>query len=46
LVGLLWSLVAVALDEPSAVVAVDEAGHGLAKLLDGEAFPRFIAKHR
>ena len=34
LVGLLWSSVAVALDEPGAVVAVDEAGHGLAELID------------
>jgi hypothetical protein len=27
--------VAVALDEPGAVVAVDEAGHGLAQFIDG-----------
>jgi hypothetical protein len=32
---LLRSLVAVPLDEPGAVGAVDEAGHGLAELLDG-----------
>ena len=35
LVGLLWSAVAVALDEPLGVVGPDEAGHGLAELVDG-----------
>jgi len=35
LIGLLRGLVAVALDEPGAVVAVDEAGHGLAELIHG-----------
>jgi hypothetical protein len=35
LVGLLGCAVAVALNEPGAVVAVDEASHGLAELLDG-----------
>jgi hypothetical protein len=35
LVGLLWSAVAVALEEPLGVVAPDEAGHGLAELVDG-----------
>jgi hypothetical protein len=29
-----WGAVAVALDEPRGVVAVDEAGHGLAELID------------
>jgi hypothetical protein len=31
--------VAVALDEPGGVVAVDEAGHGLAQLIDGVVQP-------
>jgi hypothetical protein len=35
LIGLLRGLVAVALDKPGAVVALDEAGHGLAELLHG-----------
>ena len=30
-----WGLVAVALDQPGAVVVLDEAGHGLAELVDG-----------
>jgi hypothetical protein len=30
-----WGAVAMALDEPRAVVAVDEVGDGLAELLDG-----------
>src|SRR5918993_4360808 len=30
-----WGAVAVALDKPGAVVALDEAGHGLTELIDG-----------